>query len=126
MLAKIIVSGATRAQAIERARRALRETEIVGLPTVLPFHRSVLAEDDFVAAGGADDFRVHTTWIESDYAERLRALPSTRPAAPTPAPATEEPSDATERVVVEVGGKRLEVVIPAGLGISGGLRGGSR
>ncbi|MPV39145.1 acetyl-CoA carboxylase biotin carboxylase subunit, partial [Georgenia subflava] len=126
MLAKIIVTGATRTQAIERARRALRETEIIGLPTVLPFHRSVLTEDDFVAAGGAEDFRVHTTWIESDYAERLRALPSTRQDAPVPAPAAEESAEATERVVVEVGGKRLEVVIPAGLGISGGLRGATR
>ncbi|GAA4288789.1 acetyl/propionyl/methylcrotonyl-CoA carboxylase subunit alpha [Georgenia daeguensis] len=125
MLAKIIVTGATREQAIERARRALRETEIVGLPTVLPFHRSVLAEPDFVAAGGAESFRVHTTWIETDYAERLRALPSTRSATPPPTPEPAE-AEATERVVVEVGGKRLEVVIPAGLGISGGLRGAAR
>ncbi|GAA4421733.1 biotin carboxylase N-terminal domain-containing protein [Georgenia halophila] len=127
MLAKIIVTGATRAQAVERARRALKETEVVGLPTVLPFHASVLAEPDFAAPDGAASFRVHTTWIESDYAERLRALPTTRPpeaGAPSPEPAGE--SEATERVVVEVGGKRLEVVLPAGLGISGGLRGGMR
>jgi len=125
MLAKIIITGATRTQAIERARRALRETEIVGLPTVLPFHRSVLTEPDFVADGGPETFQVHTTWIETDYADKLRALPSTRPEAPLP---TVEPgeSEPTERVVVEVGGKRLEVVLPAGMGISGGLRGSSR
>ncbi|WP_454778358.1 acetyl/propionyl/methylcrotonyl-CoA carboxylase subunit alpha [Georgenia muralis] len=124
MLAKIIVTGATRTQAIERARRALREAEVVGLPTVLPFHRGVLAEPDFVAADGADSFRVHTTWIETDYAERLRALPSTR-TQPSPA-AAEEEAPATERVVVEVGGKRLEVVIPAALGISSSRGAGRR
>ncbi|WP_448071348.1 acetyl/propionyl/methylcrotonyl-CoA carboxylase subunit alpha [Georgenia yuyongxinii] len=125
MLAKIIVTGATRTQALQRARRALRETEIAGLPTVVPFHRSVLAEPDFTADDGAPDFRVHTTWIETDYAEHLRSLPSGRAAAPAAAPA-EEPAEATERVVVEVGGKRLEVVIPAGLGISTGPRGAAR
>ncbi len=126
MLAKIIVTGATRAQAIERARRALKETEIGGMPTVLPFHAAVLTAPDFVAADGAASFRVHTTWIETDYAETVRALPSTRPAetAASPEPAAEP--EATERVVVEVGGKRLEVVLPAGLGISGGMRGGQR
>ncbi|MFD1504351.1 ATP-grasp domain-containing protein [Georgenia yuyongxinii] len=125
MLAKIIITGATRTQAIERARRALRETEIVGLPTVVPFHRSVLTEPDFTADDGASSFGVHTTWIETDYAEHLRSLPSTRPAPAVAAPA-EEPAEATERVIVEVGGKRLEVVIPAGLGISTGPRGAAR
>ncbi|MFH5824308.1 acetyl/propionyl/methylcrotonyl-CoA carboxylase subunit alpha [Georgenia sp. AZ-5] len=125
MLAKIIVTGATRTQALERARRVLRETEIVGLPTVLPFHRSVLGEPDFVAADGPESFRVHTTWIETDYAEKLRQLPKAAPVAPAPAPA-EEAGEATERVVVEVAGKRLEVVIPAGLGISTGPRGAAR
>ncbi|MDD9205222.1 acetyl-/propionyl-CoA carboxylase subunit alpha, partial [Georgenia sp. 10Sc9-8] len=107
---------------LERARRALRETDIVGFPTVLPFHRDVLTAPDFVAADGPDSFRVHTTWIETDYAGRLRELPSDAPApAPVAEAAPEEP--ATERVVVEVGGKRLEVVLPVGLGIGPG-RGG--
>ncbi|UNX55679.1 ATP-grasp domain-containing protein [Georgenia sp. TF02-10] len=126
LLAKLVVTGATRAEAIQRARRALRETQVAGLPTVLPFHAAVLEEPDFVAADGAGSFRVHTTWIETDYAERLRTLPSTRPATPAPAPAAPKPAEATERVVVEVGGKRLEVVLPAGLGIGAGLRGGGR
>ncbi|MGC5617228.1 acetyl/propionyl/methylcrotonyl-CoA carboxylase subunit alpha [Georgenia sp. Z1491] len=117
MLAKIIVTGATRTQAIERARRALRETRVAGVPTVLPFHASVLAHPDFVASDGADGFRVHTTWIENDYADELSGLPSTRPEAPPADDPAPEPAP-TERVVVEVGGKRLEVVIPAGLGIS--------
>ena len=123
MLAKLIVTGADRPQALARARRALREIEITGLPTVLPFDRAVLEAPDFAAADAAD-FRVHTTWIENDYAEQLRTLPA--PAAPgaaaSPASAT-EPEEITERVVVEVGGKRLEVVLPAGLGIGAG-RGG--
>ncbi|WP_127129866.1 biotin carboxylase N-terminal domain-containing protein [Georgenia sp. SYP-B2076] len=125
LLAKLIITGATREQALQRARRALREIEIVGMPTVLPFHRSVMTEPDFVADEGAGSFRVHTTWIETDYAGKLRTLPTTRPAVPTSAPA-ERPVQATERVVVEVGGKRLEVVIPAGMGISTGPRGAAR
>jgi acetyl-CoA/propionyl-CoA carboxylase biotin carboxyl carrier protein len=118
MLAKIIVTGATREQAIARAHRALRETTVAGVPTVLPFHASVLAHPDYVAADGEDSFRVHTTWIETDYADELAGLPSTRPAPPEPAQEAAPAQPATERVVVEVGGKRLEVVIPAGLGIS--------
>lgn len=114
MLAKVIVTGATRTQAIERARRALRELEIEGIPTVTPFHRAVLESEDFVPAGD-EPFRVHTRWIETEFADRLAAL------SPTSRSATvEEPDDApaTERVVVEVGGKRLEVVLPAGLGMA--------
>ncbi|MHB1063064.1 MAG: acetyl/propionyl/methylcrotonyl-CoA carboxylase subunit alpha [Georgenia sp.] len=119
MLAKIVVTGATRTQALERARRALRETEIVGLPTVLPFHRAVLAEPDFTAEDGT--FGVHTTWIETEYADTLAGLRAT-----TVAPVERSAEPMTERVVVEVGGKRLEVVIPAGLGISAGPRGAAR
>jgi len=66
MLAKLIVTGATREQAIERARRALDELTLDGLPTVVPFHRAVLDEPDFAPAAGAD-FKVHTRWIETDY-----------------------------------------------------------
>ncbi|MFV0253046.1 MAG: acetyl/propionyl/methylcrotonyl-CoA carboxylase subunit alpha [Beutenbergiaceae bacterium] len=112
MLAKIIVTGATRAQALERARRALAETTITGMPTVLPFHRAVLVDPAF-AADDADGFGVYTTWIESEFAGLSDAKPA--PATPKPAP---EPSEAgLERMVVEVGGKRLEVVLPAGLGL---------
>ena len=117
MLAKLIVTGATRAQAIARARRALGEIRLVGIPTVLPFDRAVLDAPDF-AADRAEDFRVHTTWIENDFAEELSRLGVTPP--------SESPSEdegKTERVVVEVGGKRLEVVLPAGLGINTGRAG---
>ncbi|WNB84981.1 biotin carboxylase N-terminal domain-containing protein [Cellulomonas sp. ATA003] len=117
MLAKLIVTGATRTQAVERARRALAELEITGIPTVVPFHRAVLDDPAFVPADPAEPFTVHTRWIETAFADRLAALGSR-----TPAPAPEEPAEAaqTERVVVEVGGKRLEVVLPAGFSLAGG------
>src|SRR5699024_2445545 len=96
---------------MQRARRALAETEVAGIPTVLPFFTAVLNEPDFTATD-AGAFAVHTTWIETDFAGRL-----TRDEAPAdPAPAAALPAEEdTERVVVEVGGKRLEVVLPAGL-----------
>ncbi|MCM3662330.1 ATP-grasp domain-containing protein [Georgenia satyanarayanai] len=119
MLAKLIVTGADRQQALQRARRALRELEVTGIPTVLPFARAVLDAPEFAAADPSS-FTVHTTWIETDFAERLSQLGA--PVAPT-AVTPDTPDDATERVVVEVGGKRLEVVLPAGLGIGAG-RGG--
>jgi acetyl-CoA/propionyl-CoA carboxylase biotin carboxyl carrier protein len=115
MIAKIIITGATRTQAIERARRALRETEVAGIVTVLPFHRAVLDAPEFVADDGS--FGVYTTWIESEFVDRLATGAA---AAPAPAPAEAE-EETTERVVVEVGGKRLEVVLPAAL--AGGLAG---
>ncbi|WP_307844114.1 acetyl/propionyl/methylcrotonyl-CoA carboxylase subunit alpha [Sanguibacter suaedae] len=116
LLAKVIVTGATRTQAVERARRALKELEVSGIPTVTPFHRAVLDADAFVPADGTP-FRVHTRWIETEFVDECAAL--------APAPAPTQPDDAdeapgTERVVVEVGGKRLEVVIPSGLGIGRG------
>jgi len=122
LLAKVIITGATRTQAVERARRALRELEIEGIPTVVPFHRAVLDAEAFVPAGD-EPFSVHTRWIETEFADECAALGGTTPA---PAPdEDDEPPAATERVVVEVGGKRLEVVIPAGLGISGRARAGA-
>ncbi|SDC56488.1 acetyl-CoA/propionyl-CoA carboxylase, biotin carboxylase, biotin carboxyl carrier protein [Sanguibacter gelidistatuariae] len=118
LLAKVIVTGATRAEAIQRARRALREFEVVGVPTVTPFHRAVLEADAFVKD---EPFSVHTRWIETEFAEECAAL-----GAPAPVQAEDDAPAATERVVVEVGGKRLEVVIPAGLGIGSGLASRSR
>lgn len=114
MIAKLIVTGATRTQAVERARRALRELVVEGIPTVVPFHRAVLDADAFVPADGSP-FRVHTRWIETEFAETLKAL---APAASTPETEAEEMT--AERVVVEVGGRRLEVVLPAGLGVAAG------
>ncbi len=120
LLAKVIVTGATRDETLQRARRALRELHIAGIPTVIPFHRAVLDAPAFAPANGAP-FTVHTRWIEEEFADVLAGL------RPTPAGDAPEPAPATERVVVEVGGKRLEVVLPAGLGVgasrgSGGVR----
>ncbi|WP_061960722.1 acetyl/propionyl/methylcrotonyl-CoA carboxylase subunit alpha [Demequina flava] len=112
MIAKIIVTGSTREQAIQRARRALAETTVEGIPTVIPFHRAVLDAPEFTAAHGS--FSVFTTWIESEYAETVAALGSTGAGVEVAAEAA-----ATERVVVEVGGKRLEVVLPAALAQAG-------
>jgi acetyl-CoA/propionyl-CoA carboxylase biotin carboxyl carrier protein len=117
MIAKLIVTGATREQAARRARRALRELEVAGIPTVVPFHRAVMEAEDFVPSDGGA-FRVHTRWIETDFADELGAL---APAAAAPVPdAEEQPEELAERVVVEVGGRRLEVVLPAGLGVAAG------
>ncbi len=111
MIAKIIVTGANRTQAIERARRALAETEILGIPTVLPFHRCVLNEPAFVPADPTTPFRVHTRWIETELIDHLNTLTGD-------GQSSQPVESATERVVVEVGGKRIEVVLPAGLGLT--------
>ncbi|GAB2489044.1 biotin carboxylase N-terminal domain-containing protein [Promicromonospora xylanilytica] len=116
MIAKLIVTGATRTEAVERARRALRELVVEGIPTVVPFHKAVLEADAFVPADGSP-FRVHTRWIETEFADTLKTL---APAAAAPAPEADEEEVAAERVVVEVGGRRLEVVLPAGLGVAAG------
>ncbi|GLW65774.1 acetyl-/propionyl-CoA carboxylase subunit alpha [Actinomadura rubrobrunea] len=108
LIAKLIVTGATRRQAVERARRALAEFQVEGMPTVLPFHRAVLEDPAFVPADDDQPFTVHTRWIETEFDNTIP--PYDGPAA--------EPAEADERerVTVEVGGKRLEVVLPAGLG----------
>lgn len=110
MIGKLIVTGATRTQAIDRARRALAELEVGGIPTVLPFHRVVLDDPAFAPADPSQPFTIHTRWIETDFTDRLPELIGNP--APTADPAT---TTEVERVVVEVGGKRLEVVLPAAL-----------
>ncbi|WP_415004466.1 acetyl/propionyl/methylcrotonyl-CoA carboxylase subunit alpha [Aeromicrobium sp.] len=113
LVAKLIVTGRTREQAIERSRRALDEFVVDGMPTVIPFHRDVLDNPAYNASEGS--FDVYTTWIETDYDNQLE------PYVATPATALDggqdEPAE-RERVVVEVGGKRLEVVLPGSLGVS--------
>jgi acetyl-CoA/propionyl-CoA carboxylase biotin carboxyl carrier protein len=104
LIAKLIVTGANRGQALERARRALREMTVGGMPTVLPFHRAVVADPAFTA----EPFAVHTRWIETEFA----GLP---PSSAEPAAALEIEPPPRERITVEVAGKRLEVVLPAGL-----------
>jgi acetyl-CoA/propionyl-CoA carboxylase, biotin carboxylase, biotin carboxyl carrier protein len=110
MLAKLVVTGSTRQQALERARRALAEFVVEGMPTVIPFHRAVVTDPAFSPADPAVPFTVHTRWIETEFATRIEPF-----TGPTADAAVGEP-EARERVVVEVGGKRLEVSLPAGFG----------
>jgi acetyl-CoA/propionyl-CoA carboxylase biotin carboxyl carrier protein len=111
LLAKLIVTGATRKDAIEKARRALKEFEITGLPTVIPFHRVVLEDPAFIASK-AEDFAVHTRWIETEFATDIQPWDG----------AIEEGFDQGElyrTVVVEVEGRRLKVGVPAGIFAAG-------
>jgi acetyl-CoA/propionyl-CoA carboxylase biotin carboxyl carrier protein len=115
LVAKLIISGTSREQVLARSRRALDEFVVDGMPTVVPFHRSVVDDPAFTAADGT--FGVYTTWIETDYVNELE------PYAGTSADA--EPEE-RERVTVEVGGKRVEVVLPGGLGASAAATGGAK
>ncbi|RKS05567.1 biotin carboxyl carrier protein /biotin carboxylase [Nocardiopsis sp. Huas11] len=107
MVAKLIVSGRTRQEALERSRRALAEFTVGGMPTVIPFHQAVVSDPAFAPADPEQEFGVYTRWIETEFDNTIA------PWAGTPG----EPAAAErETVTVEVGGKRLEVVLPAGLG----------
>ena len=111
LLAKLIVTGATRKDALEKARRALKEFEITGLPTVIPFHRAIVEEPAFIA-DAASDFLVHTRWIETELETVIEPWDG----------AIEEGFDAEElyrTVVVEVEGRRLKVGVPAGIFAAG-------
>ncbi|HWS59270.1 MAG TPA: biotin carboxylase N-terminal domain-containing protein [Actinotalea sp.] len=125
MIAKVIVTGKDRTQAIERARRALAELRVEGIPTVVPFHVAVLDEPAFAPADPDEPFTVHTRWIETAFADRLPGLRPAGASAAAPATQPEPEEERTERVVVEVGGKRIEVVLPAGLGLAGRPRPGA-
>ncbi len=118
LLAKLIVTGATREQALERSRRALAEFDVGGMPTVLPFHRAVVRDEAFTA----EPFAVHTRWIETEFDNQIPAYSPEEDSGAAAAPGTEA---ARERIVVEVGGKRLEVVLPAGLGVAAGTAPGA-
>ncbi|WP_299165494.1 biotin carboxylase N-terminal domain-containing protein [uncultured Arthrobacter sp.] len=114
MLAKLIVTGATRTQALQRARRALAEMQIDGMPTVLPFHAAVVHDPAFAPESGS--FSVHTRWIETEFANTIAPWTPDGGDLATPA----DDADSRQRVTVEVGGKRLEVVLPASLGVANG------
>lgn len=113
MIAKLIVTGRTRHQALERSRRALAELEVDGMPTVLPFHQAVVSDPAF-APEGDEPFTVHTRWIETEFDNQIA------PFAGEAAAADGEEAGERQRVTVEVGGRRLEVVLPAGLALGGG------
>jgi acetyl-CoA/propionyl-CoA carboxylase biotin carboxyl carrier protein len=112
MLAKLIVTGRDRSQALERARRALAEFEVEGVATVLPFHRAVVEDPAFAPPDPAAPFSVHTRWIETDFPG----------CAPQPEPAEPPDPPSHERLAVEVDGRRMEVVVPAHRGPDMGAR----
>jgi acetyl-CoA/propionyl-CoA carboxylase biotin carboxyl carrier protein len=103
LLAKVIVYGETRTEALERARRALDETVVDGMATVLPFHRAVVRDPAFTD----EPFSVHTRWIETEWHNEVPPFAGT--------PSTVDGPEERSTIVVEVGGKRLEVSLPAAL-----------
>ena len=113
LLAKIIVTGKDRAEALERSRRALDEFEVAGLPTVIPFHRKVVRDPAFTAENG--EFGIFTRWIETEFENDIPAWDGE----------LESPAAAENRhtVVVEVAGKRLEVSLPDRVAVAAGTAG---
>lgn len=104
MIAKLIVTGKDRTQALERSRRALAELQVLGLPTVIPFHRKIVNDPAFVASDGK--FGVYTRWIEAEWVNDLQPWGGQMDAI-------DQVSNARKNVVVEVDGKRIEVSLPA-------------
>ncbi len=117
MLAKLIVYGADRNEALARARRALDEFEVEGLATVIPFHRAVVSDPAFI--GDENGFTVHTRWIETEWNNTI--APFTGSAALDDDDAEAQPR---QKVVVEVDGRRLEVSLPGNLALGNGAAGG--
>ncbi len=108
LVAKLVVTGRDRQQALARSRRALSEFVVDGMPTVIPFHRKVLDDPAFV--GDPSGFGIHTRWIESDFDNDIGPYDGGQDA---------EPAAERESVTVEVGGKRLKVSLPAGFATMG-------
>jgi len=114
LLAKLIVTGATREQALQRARRALAEFTVEGPATALPFHRAVVGDPAFTD----EPFRVHTRWIETGFDNRI---------PPHPGPVGAAAAAPRTSLTVEVDGRRVEIVLPGGLdGLSGNGGDGAR
>ena len=115
MVAKLIVTGATREEALARSRRALDEMEVNGLPTVLPFHRKIVNDPAFIGDVATNKFGVYTRWIETEWTNDLEPWSGLGEAGEEPAP--------RNNVVVEVDGKRIEVSLPNRLLAGGGSAG---
>ncbi|MFZ1362828.1 MAG: biotin carboxylase N-terminal domain-containing protein [Candidatus Nanopelagicales bacterium] len=113
LLAKLIVTGADRQQALERSRRAFEEFKVAGIATALTFHEVVVNDPAFAPADPDEAFSVYTTWIENEFNNEI---------APYDGAGSGEDDEPEERqtVVVEVGGKRVDVSLPAGLALGGG------
>jgi acetyl-CoA/propionyl-CoA carboxylase biotin carboxyl carrier protein len=103
LLAKLVVTGSSREDALERARRALDEFEVAGLPTVLPFHRKIVRDPAFTSS----PFSIYTRWIETEFDNDIEPWSGSLPETAAPA--------ARHSVVVEVDGKRIEVSLPTKL-----------
>jgi acetyl-CoA/propionyl-CoA carboxylase, biotin carboxylase, biotin carboxyl carrier protein len=111
MIAKLIVTGATREEALARSRRALEEMRVEGLPTVLPFHRKIVNDPAFIGDSAKNTFGIYTRWIETEWNNDIAAYTGMH----------EEDAVSGERnnVVVEVDGKRIEVSLPQRILASG-------
>ncbi len=118
MLAKLIVTGRTRQEALERSRRALAEFVVEGLPTVIPFHRAVTADPAFAPADPDQPFTIHTRWIETEFENTIPPWSGAGLDGAEP--------EHRDRLVVEVGGKRLEVSLPSGFAAASGAPARSR
>jgi len=147
LLAKLIVTGSSREEALQRARRALAEMVVDGMATVLPFHRKIVSDPAF-----AEEFAVHTRWIETEFVNDIAPYSGSGSglglgsgsgsglgtgsgsglgtgSGSGSGDGTVEASGEAPRqtIVVEVGGRRLEVSLPADLAVGvGGSGGGSR
>ncbi|GAB99631.1 putative acyl-CoA carboxylase alpha chain [Gordonia namibiensis NBRC 108229] len=111
MLAKLIVTGENREQALERSRRALAEFQVEGLATVIPFHRHIVSNPAFI--GDGEKFDVYTKWIETDWDNPIEPYTGGQPIE-------EDDAAPRQKVVVEVGGRRVEVSLPGDLALGGG------
>lgn len=116
MLAKLIVYGENREEALERSRRALSEFVVKGLPTVIPFHQAVLDDPAFI--GDGERFDVYTRWIEEAWVNEL---------APADGDADgdadgSDPDGENRTFAVEVNGRRIEIALPSSLVFGGGQR----
>jgi acetyl-CoA/propionyl-CoA carboxylase biotin carboxyl carrier protein len=109
LLAKLIVTGRDRTEAIERSRRALAEFEIDGIATALTFHKAVVDDAAFAPKDPKKPFSVHTRWIETEFDNKIKAYSGD----------SGDGSEAGTRapITVEVNGRRVEVVLPADLAI---------
>ena len=104
LLAKLIVTGSSREDALERSRRALDEFEVTGLPTVLPFHRKIVRDPAFTSS----PFSIYTRWIETDFVNDIEPWSGEREYDTVGA-------SSRHKVVVEVEGKRVSVSLPSKL-----------